>query len=304
MKKALNGFAVALLSVLSHGFGQLYLGRMKRGLVFMGISLLNYILQLFVPPLAFGINEATFKYVYWAMNLLMIGFALFVLFDALRIYFKNKDIKASRFLPQNLVLRFLALLVLAVLFSLGTGLVLPTKSVYTYVVPSDSMSPTLEAGDHIVAVEIAGTLLSDMRGILVTYSFPPKDNEKDYKIHLGRIAAVEGDKVRIDTLSGNFIVNSRPLALLNKGPKNYEELKTFFAPIETTDPFLKKLWNGEEAEVPLGQVFILRENYSNSLDSRTEGTLDASRIGEKIAFIYFSKNDTGIQWDRINKTVK
>lgn len=304
MKKALNGFAVALLSVLSHGFGQLYLGRIKRGLLFAGISLLNYILQLFLPPLAFGINETSFKYVYWGMSFLMIGFALFVLFDALKIYMKTHEIKVSRFLPSNVALRFLALLAIAVLVSLGTGLILPTKSVYTYVVPSDSMSPTLEQGDHIAAVEIAGTLLSDMRGILVTYSFPPKDNESDYKIHLGRIAAVEGDKVRIDSQSGDFFVNGSALVLPNKGPKNYEELKNYFAPLESVDPFLVSLWKGDEVDVPLGHVFILRDNYSNAIDSRTEGPLDASRIGEKIAFIYYSKNDAGIQWKRINQDVK
>ncbi len=304
MKKALNGFAVALLSILSHGFGQLYLGRIRRGLIFAGISLLNYVLQLFLPPLSFGINEAAFKYVYWTMNIFMIGFALFVLIDALRIYFKTHEIKASRFLPKNLAIRFLVLLAVAVVVSLGTGLMLPTKSVYTYVVPSDSMSPTLEAGDHIATVEIAGTLLSDMRGILVTYSFPPKENESDYRIHLGRIAAVEGDKVSIDTQSGAFLVNGQALNLINKGSKNYEELKNFFAPPDSTDPFLTKLWKGEEVSIPEGHVFILKDNYSTALDSRTEGPLDASRIGEKIAFIYFSKNDAGIQWKRINQNVK
>lgn len=307
MKKVLNILAVSLLSLLSQGFGQVYLGRYKRGLLFIALALLNYTLHLFLPPLSYGLNEASFKYVHWGVIVLLVSFALFVLFDAVRIYIQNphQDFKAKG-LPKNNHLRFICLLVLAVFWSLGTTLILPTKSVYTYVIPTDSMSPTLEAGDQIVTVEIAGTFLSDMRNFVVSYSFAPKENEENdsYKIHVGRIAAVEGDKIRIDTKTADFFVNGNPLPLLSRGDRSFDELKELFFPAETQSEFLQKLWSGQEVEIPEGHVFILRDNYSNAVDSRTEGPLEASRIGEKVVFIYFSKNDSGVQWKRLNKDVK
>lgn len=305
MLKVLNACAAAFLSLLSQGIGHLYLGLKKRAAFLIALTLFNYCFQLFGLAIGFSLLPTKFNYVYWAITSYLLLYVFWVIFDSIRLSQKTPTEFNIKYLPSNKVLRFLTLFLLAVLLSAGTTLILPSKSVYHYSVPGVGMSPTLEKGDQIVAVESTGAYLTEMRNAVVTYNFRRDElDPESYKIHLGRIAAVEGDKVRIDAKSGNVFVNGSEYPLKNRGTASYEELKLNKSLTRINDPFVNALWENKEVEVPLGHFFILQDNYSNSIDSRDKGPVDAARIGERVSFIYFSRDDSGLRWDRINKMIE
>lgn len=116
-------------------------------------------------------------------------------------------------------------------------------------IPSESMSPTLEAGDRVVVNKLAYRLGEPGRGELVTLQTRRAGVEPIIK----RVVGLPGDEVEIR--DGVLVIN---------GERNREHYvdynlvdSTFFGP-ET---------------VPPGSVFVLGDNRSNSRDSRHWGAV-------------------------------
>lgn len=109
-------------------------------------------------------------------------------------------------------------------------------------IPSGSMIPTLEPGDRVLAVKFAYRVGEPHRGELAAFEAP------DGEINIKRAAAVGGDTIAI--LDGVLHVN---------GEKKMEPYVNY----ELTD----STFYGPK-KVPEGEVFMLGDNRSNSVDSR------------------------------------
>jgi signal peptidase I len=121
-------------------------------------------------------------------------------------------------------------------------------------IPSGSMVPTLEPGQHVLADKLAYRLGSPKRGDLVVFHAP-----RTGEVLLKRVVAVPGDEVGI--ADSALVVNGRRPA----------------------EPYVKdaRLIDGEyfgPIRVPRGDVFVLGDRRSDSIDSRTFGPVPESAL--------------------------
>ncbi|MFP8906365.1 signal peptidase I [Streptomyces atacamensis] len=114
-----------------------------------------------------------------------------------------------------------------------------------YAVPTDSMAPTVEAGDRVLAERIDGDEVR--RGDVVVFLDPLWGNMPVIK----RVVGVGGDTVKCCDGQGKLTVNGDPV----DEPYRLERERASFATFE--------------ASVPEGQLFLLGDHREGSLDSRT-----------------------------------
>lgn len=123
------------------------------------------------------------------------------------------------------------------------GLVRPFV-VEVFHIPSESMSPTLEAGDRVLAAKFAYRLGEPNRGDLAVF-------ESESGVAIKRVVGLPGDRVEIR--DGVLFINGerRREPYVDYGLTD----SNFYGPIK----------------VPEGHVFVLGDNRSNSRDSRAFG---------------------------------
>jgi signal peptidase I len=144
----------------------------------------------------------------------------------------------------------------------GAGIGVRTYVAEPFRIPSESMAPTLQAGDHVLVDK--GALGSDPveRGELAVMHEPGSD-----ELVLKRIVAVGGDTVGI--ADGVLVVNGR------RPVEPYADPSSIDA----------EYWGPER--VPAGSVFVLGDNRANSVDSRDFGAVPVtSLVGRVVARIW------------------
>jgi len=129
-------------------------------------------------------------------------------------------------------------------------------------IPSESMAPTLQAGDHVLVDKVAYGRNRVERGQLAVMHEPGSG-----ELVLKRIVAVAGDTVGIE--DGVLVVNGRRSVEPYTDPSDIDA--EYFGP----------------TEVPLGSVFVLGDNRANSEDSRDFGAVPVtSLVGRVVARIW------------------
>ena len=146
-----------------------------------------------------------------------------------------------------------------------------------YVVPTESMAPTLVIGDRFYADKRPDSLAKIERGEIILY-WLPKDPKTNY---VKRVVAIAGDKVEV--FGKEVRVNGKL--------------------IETTEPVepMNIVIQNSEIQIPEGYLFLLGDNQNNSWDSRVHGPVSVGSVVGKplqIWMSYDSQNKT-IRWSRL-----
>ncbi len=161
-----------------------------------------------------------------------------------------------------------------VAFVLVFGLVRPFF-VEAFRIPSESMVPTLEVGDRVLANKFVYRFAEPERGDIVVFDSVDESDDQtlierviglDDQTLIKRVVGVEGDEIEVQ--SGLLFVNGRAQEepYLNQG----EAFRGRYGP----------------REVPEGYVFVMGDNRSNSGDSRIFGPVPLENVkGE--AFLRF-----------------
>ena len=153
------------------------------------------------------------------------------------------------------------ILTIIVAFALVFGVVQPFI-VQAFRIPSESMVPTLEVKDRILANKFIYRFTEPERGDIVVFDSVESDDDTLIK----RVVGLEGDEIRVQ--GGLLFVNGEP----QQEPYLNEEetFRGYYGP----------------TIVPEEHVFVMGDNRGNSADSRVFGPLPSDNVkGE--AFLRF-----------------
>ena len=197
----------------------------------------------------------------------------------------------------------LDLIVRSLLEILVIAIFASTFIVEPFRVPTESMEPTVHAGDFGLADRQsfapegwAARLLpsSSLRhGDLVIFHFP-RDPAQDL---VKRVVALPGDRLRL--MGGRVILNGHPLpepyAMFAPGQPN--AFRDEFPFLRDLDPSVDPGWWHElrgdvrdgEIVVPPGAVFVLGDNRNNSDDSRYWGFVPETEIVGRPLLVYMGR---------------
>ncbi|HET7479641.1 MAG TPA: signal peptidase I [Rubrobacteraceae bacterium] len=138
------------------------------------------------------------------------------------------------------------LLVLFLAFAFMFGVVRPFVA-EVFLIPSESMVPTLKVGDSVLALKLAYRITDPQRGDVAVFRDPEGD------LVIKRIVGLPGDTVAVR--DGVLYVNG-------------ERKKESYVDYELTD----STFYGPD-KVPPGHVYVMGDNRSNSRDSRDYGAV-------------------------------
>lgn len=139
-----------------------------------------------------------------------------------------------------------------------------TGVVKLFKIPSSSMSPTVQSGDTIFATKIFNPAKTVKRGDVVAYDGRLAALKDRHEMYLSRVVATGGDTVEV--VNGDLCVNGVALPERN-GLRCREVLKD--------RRFLQPVY---PLKVPADSVFVIGDQYDNSLDSRYLGTIPLRAI--------------------------
>lgn len=198
----------------------------------------------------------------------------------------------------------------AIVVAVLLALCIRTFIVQAFKIPSGSMLPTLQIGDHLLVnkfiyglrMPFTGKLLipwkSPVRGDVVVFRFP-KDRNIDY---IKRVVAVAGDKVEI--VNKQLVINDAEVVDLQAHFTTEDIISSMSSPRDNFGP----------VTVPAGKIFVMGDNRDNSYDSRFWGFVDYSDILGKAFILYWSWDiETpllsfdrllSIRWSRIGDVIQ
>ena len=174
----------------------------------------------------------------------------------------------------------------AIIFALVVATIVRTYLFAPFQIPSGSMIPTIQIGDHIFAsmysygspVPLTDIKLLEKpihRGDIVIFPYP-RDPDIDY---IKRVVGMSGETLEIR--KDQVYINGKP----------FEESYAYF------DPDQRKMMGGAisypvsnygPVEIPERKLFVMGDNRYNSADSRFWGFVDASTVVGKGQMIYWN----------------
>jgi signal peptidase I len=189
--------------------------------------------------------------------------------------------------------------------ALGIALILAlfirSSVVQAFKIPSGSMLPTLQIGDHIlvnkfiygVRLPVLGTRVLPVsdpeRGDVVVFVYPV-DPSKDF---IKRVVGVSGDVIQIR--SKHVFINDEP----------WDDAHGYF--VDGTDgrQATSPRDNFGPVTVPPGHIFVMGDNRDRSYDSRFWGFVDLNEVKGKATLVYWSWDGTDrwVRWDRVGEVI-
>ena len=189
----------------------------------------------------------------------------------------------------------------AILMALVLALFIRTFIVQAFKIPSASMIPTLEIGDHILVNKLSyGVRMPFLEHYLVQYAnvqrgdvvvfIYPEDRSKDF---IKRVIAVAGDTVEIR--NKKIFING----------KQVDDPHAYFAGY---DPQAGAVGSGDDygpKVVPQRHIFVMGDNRDRSYDSRFWGFVNLDDVRGKAFLIYWSWDGTDrwVRWERLGSII-
>jgi len=293
----------ALLSFIVPGVGQVYCGRLVRGLTFglvyglaipVAFGLLGYLGP--VPTVVFGLLAVA----------ALLGVVIAAALDAARLAARTRRDYQLQAYNRPAVYVLIGLLIQG--SSIGYALHLRSSLVEAFRVPAASEYPTILPGDRILADKTAYWKTDVSRGDVIIFHPPTGDWRSNY---IKRIVALGGDTVEIK--QGELYINDQKLPrelvsarvtmvdvtgqVVEGHIYREQNADTSYKTFQAGDDLPSK-WDSERITVPEDHCFVLGDNRSNSLDSRRFGSIPYATIRGRADYIYWPA-DTWSRFGRI-----
>jgi signal peptidase I len=181
----------------------------------------------------------------------------------------------------------------AIIIAILIALFIRTFIIQAFKIPSGSMKPTFEIGDHILVSKfIYGIKIPFLRNTLIPIGDPqrgdivvfiyPEDRSKDF---IKRVIGVSGDTIEIR--NKKIYLNGLPM---NDTYGVYTDDFIIPGSIQPRDNF-------GPVTVRPGSIFVMGDNRDQSYDSRFWGFVNLKDVMGKAFIIYWS-------WDNENHSVR
>jgi signal peptidase I len=197
--------------------------------------------------------------------------------------------------------------------AVAIALLLRAFVIEAFQIPSGSMIPTLEIGDHIFVSKFAygiGIPFTDkkilswhqpQRGDVIVFKYP-HDTNTDY---IKRVVGLPGDKVEVR--HNEIFINGNPMAreLVNPRFSHHEcaqrtscelWLEHLGTHTHNTLHQAERLTEFGPVVVPSGSVFVMGDNRDNSNDSRVWGTVRFELIKGRALIVWWSRDPDRGGW--------
>lgn len=195
------------------------------------------------------------------------------------------------------------------------ALVVRSSVVEAFWVPSGSMLPTIQIGDHLFVNKLAYNLNVPFlgyevvrwghveRGDIVVFLSPRKDDDRP-----GQSAAQAGQGAeRIDLIKRVVAVGDDTVEIRNKvlyvNGEKVEDIHAHY--FDTRHQSIPTRDNFGPITVPEGKLFCLGDNRDHSHDSRFWGFADEEDVKGKATFIYWSRAAGEMpRWARFGRVIR
>lgn len=293
-----------LLSLIMPGMGQIYCGKLARGLVFTFLNLLP--LPVTIGLFAMSTSSLLMPAVI-AMILLAGLIQLIAIIDSAYLAHNAKEYVLKDY---NKPVVYVLLLVLITTGSVSSALYLREQLLEAFRVPVASNYPTILPGDRFIANKIAYKSTDPKRGDLIIF-VNPEDRRINY---IKRVVAVAGETVEIR--NGELYVNDKKLPREKLPESTLDniiiEVKTDrIKPLEgdvfeeTNGDAKYKIFLADhrppgdfaKMTVPRHHCFVLGDNRNLSKDSRHFGPVLLATVKGRADYLYFPVKD----WSRFGK---
>ena len=283
-----------ILSLAATGLGQIYCGRIVRGLMMFLGSL------LFAPAIVVAalLPPATIVLVGLILALLTaLGVYVFAIVDAFRLARRGGDLFQS--MDYNHPLVYALFILVGLTYSAGGLYFLRSNVFEAFAIPMASEIPTLLPGDRFLVNKTTYQRRFVRRGDEVVFRVP-SEGVKWVK----RVIALPGDTVEVK--DNEVFVNGQQLArepapLASLGAAAHEVKGELFEETNAGRRYrilfaadTKPLADYPQAKVPSGACFVLGDNRNNSRDSRTMGFVALGDVLGDVQYRYWP----AVTWTR------
>ncbi|MBN1547638.1 MAG: signal peptidase I [Syntrophaceae bacterium] len=185
----------------------------------------------------------------------------------------------------------------AIIIAILIALFVRTFIVQAFKIPSGSMKPTLQIGDHILVNKfIYGVKIPWLRNTLIPVTEPkrgdivvfiyPQDRSKDF---IKRVIGVGGDTIEIKNKT--IYINGQV----------YQDKHGVYVDNYIIPGALQPRDNLPPIKVPPNSLFVMGDNRDQSYDSRFWGVVDLQDVMGKAFIIYWSwdSENFGVRWSRL-----
>jgi signal peptidase I len=194
----------------------------------------------------------------------------------------------------------------SIIIAILLALLIRAFVIQAFKIPSGSMKPTLQVGDHIlvnkfiygIKLRIPFTALnyslipisSPKRNDVVVFIFPG-DTSKDF---IKRVIGLPGDTVQIK--DKRIYINSQPMEDLHGTHTDQRIIPEMEQARDNKGPIV----------VPPNKIFVMGDNRDESYDSRFWGFVDQNQVLGQAFIIYWSGswNPFEIRWNRLGHLIK
>jgi signal peptidase I len=148
------------------------------------------------------------------------------------------------------------------------------------------MTPAIAAGDHIFAEGFTYWCRKPRRGdvlVFLTDGIPDMPRSQQGQIYTKRLVGLPGETLHIE--EGKLFVDGKPVTLSNAAGEIH------YLPLPFSQPHLKS--PTDRFTVPEGGYFVLGDNSTNSLDSRSWGVVPTENVIGRIWFCYWPLSRCG-----------
>lgn len=170
-------------------------------------------------------------------------------------------------------------LVILVVAAFGIAFLLRTFVCEPFVIPSASMTDTLEIGDRVFGEKITYLNSDPKAGDIVTFVDPDNSSQ----ILIKRVIATAGQTVELE--NGRVYVDGTLLDEPYTDGKKSNPLRGHSSSLDSDIEY--------PYTVPEGYIWVMGDNRTNSQDSRYFGAVPVSSVTSRAMFIYWPLDNFG-----------